>query len=219
MTQILRKHDFSFQVTSLHGLMDSIVAFRRQDWWKYTPKSDTSWYCKKLQRVKERFKTYPTEEYKVKEGYIWLLQDSNTPHWGKLIWSRLSIPRHSFTAWIFMHQKLPVLHRIGRFTHLQFTDCKMCQQSTETQEHQFFECKYAKDNWSLLLTEWDVKVQLNGMEAYIRSLTKLQTPRKLRRLIHAVAKVVIYHIWLTRNIILLKNKVYPVQEILKEIKG
>ena len=34
---------------------------RGRDWWSYTPKSDTSWYWKKLVRVKESFRVYPKE--------------------------------------------------------------------------------------------------------------------------------------------------------------
>jgi len=56
------------------------------------------------------------------------------------------------------------------------------------------------------------------MEAFITSQVKLKMPRKLRRLIQAVANAVIYHIWLARNRMLFKNKVYPTHELLKEIK-
>ena len=40
-----------------------------RNWWEYTPKSDTSWYWKKLQHVKTRFNDYPREVYRVTEGY------------------------------------------------------------------------------------------------------------------------------------------------------
>jgi len=46
------------------------------EWWVYTPKGDTSQYWKKLHKVKELFKDYPKEDYKVKEGYKWLLQEN-----------------------------------------------------------------------------------------------------------------------------------------------
>lgn len=47
---------------------------RGSDWWQYTPKSDTSWYWKKLVKVKERFWAYPKGEYTVKQGYGWVTQ-------------------------------------------------------------------------------------------------------------------------------------------------
>jgi len=38
---------------------------RGRDWWHYTPKSDTSWYWKKLVKVKVSFIAYPKEEYTI----------------------------------------------------------------------------------------------------------------------------------------------------------
>jgi len=78
-------------------------------WWEYTPKSDTSWYWQKLQNVKNRFRDYPREVYRVTEEYNWLLQETKKPKWAKLVWSRTCIPRHSFTMWLFMQSRLPVL--------------------------------------------------------------------------------------------------------------
>ena len=41
----------------------------------YTPKGDSSWYWKKQHKVKDLFKDHPKDDYKVKEGYQWLLQE------------------------------------------------------------------------------------------------------------------------------------------------
>ena len=71
----------------------------------------------------------------------------------------------------------------------------------------------------MLCTEWSLKLQLDGMEAFINSLIKLKMPKKLRSLIQAMANAVIYHIWLAKNRLLFKNEVYPVQGVLKEIKA
>ncbi|KAJ8422480.1 hypothetical protein Cgig2_017608 [Carnegiea gigantea] len=155
---------------------------------------------------------YPRREYRVKEGYNWLLQEDGKPQWAKLVWSRISIPRHSFTMWLFMHNKLPMLQRLGRYKCLPSTDCKMCQQGLVTHEHLFFECIY-------FCAEWDIILQLDGKGAFITSLIKLRMPRKMRGLIQAMVNAVIYHIWLARNRMIFKNTVYPAQEMRKEIKS
>ena len=100
--------------------------------WEYTSRNDASWYWKMLLIVKDKFRFYPKEDYKVKEGYARLCQTPITPTWSKIIWTRLSIPRHSLTAWMLMHQRLPVLCRMGRYTNLPSTDYRMCHQSIET---------------------------------------------------------------------------------------
>ena len=89
-----------------------------RDWWEYTPKEDSNWYWKKLSKVKERLRYYPKEDYMVKEVYTWLLNSPTNPPWTKTLWTRTSLPRHTFIAWLLMHQRLPILQRVGRFTQL-----------------------------------------------------------------------------------------------------
>ena len=103
-----------------------------KDIWEYTPRGDISWYWKKRQKVKDRFKTFPEGDYKVKVGYFWLIQQDYKPPWTKIVWSRISLPRHSFTAWLLMHNILPVLQRIRRSLHLPSYDCTICHQAEET---------------------------------------------------------------------------------------
>ncbi|KAJ8436362.1 hypothetical protein Cgig2_009927 [Carnegiea gigantea] len=185
--------DTQFLGTSLHPTTRSVESsyeywvhgrcLKGRNWWEYTPRSDTSWYWKKLQHVKTRFKDYPREVYRVTEGYNWLLQGTEKPKWVKLVWSRTCIPRHSFTMWLFMQSRLPVLQRMGRYTATPSTNCPMCKQSPETHEHLFVECTYAKDIWSQFYTEWNMLLQLEGKEAFITSMCKMRKPRKIRSLI------------------------------------
>jgi len=105
---IAKKKD-SLWVQWVHGRY-----IKGRDWWEYSSKGDSSWYWKKLNKVKEKFRFYPKDIYKVKEGYDWLLNNPTKAPWHKTLWTRLSIPRHTLTAWLLMHQKLPVLQRIGR---------------------------------------------------------------------------------------------------------
>jgi len=90
------------------------------------------------------------------------MEDNVNPKWANLVWTRTCIPRHTFTMWLFMQNRLPILQRIGRFTALPSTDCLMCKQCPETHEHLFFECPYAKEIWSMFCTEWGLQLQLEG---------------------------------------------------------
>ena len=94
----------------------------------------------------------------------------------------------------------------------------MCHQSSETQDHLVFGCNYAKNIWGRFLTDWQVNVQMTGMEAFVGSLTKLKMSRRLRALFYAMANAVIYNMWLARNRKLYCNKDYHAEDMLKEIK-
>ncbi|KAJ8419294.1 hypothetical protein Cgig2_026468 [Carnegiea gigantea] len=79
--------------------------------WDYAPKHDTCWYLEKLCKVKEEFKlgcrTANRWEwggkvygnYNMQAGYKWYMNSMEKPKWAKVVWSKLSLPRHSFFAW------------------------------------------------------------------------------------------------------------------------
>lgn len=179
---------------------------KNKGWRGYTSTGDTSWYWKKLQGVKERFSTYPKDEYKVNEGYKWLLNSATNTPWVDIIWSRTSTPRHSFIAWLLMQSKLPVLQHIGRFTQIPSMQCRLCQCDIETQEYLFFECAYAVEIWTRFERHWGLKLQIIGMEQGIRSVYNLKLRRKTRRLVYAMITAIIYNIWQARNHLIFKNQ-------------
>ncbi|KAJ8439614.1 hypothetical protein Cgig2_020990 [Carnegiea gigantea] len=169
-------------------------------------------------QVKAKFRVYPERDYRVNEGYQWLLQTTAKPSSTNLIWTRTSLPRHSFTAWMFMHQRLLVLSRVGRYTKLQSMECSFCHQKEETQEHLFFECRYAVAIWDGFQKEWGIKLELTGMEPYLKSLTKLKQSRKIRGVIYALFNAVTYNIWKAKNHSVFKNRTLPPQQILHEVR-
>ncbi|KAJ8441434.1 hypothetical protein Cgig2_023620 [Carnegiea gigantea] len=130
-----------------------------------------------------------------------------------------SLPRHSFTAWMFMHQKLPVLSRVGRYTNLQSMEHKFCHQNDETQEHLFFECQYAAAIWEDFQKEWGIKLEMTGIEPCLKSLTKLKQSRKMRWVIYALITAVTYNIWKARNHLVFKNQTPPPIADLTRSKG
>ena len=133
------------------------------------------------------------------------------------MWSRICVPRHSLTVWFFMHQRLPVLSRLGQHMDIP-TVCSFCQHHTETQDHLFFECPFAKEIWDRFWEEWRLTLDVRGRETLILSLRNLKMTRKMRCLVQAMSNAVIYHIWQARNMLLFKQETYQVQSILKDLK-
>ena len=143
----------------------------------------------------------------MKEGYPWLLQGQTqqTP-WARLIRNRTSVPRHSFTAWLMLPQRLPVLHRLGRFTQMQSQDCILCHISIEKDEHLFFAYCFARDIWKKVLGNWGIRLKAEGLDQYITSLKQMQQARSVKSLICTTANAVIYNIWPTRNLLMFKAR-------------
>ena len=189
-----------------------------KDWWDYSLKNYASWYWKKLLKVRDIFQNYPKVEYKVKEGYDWLCKSNANHAWTKIIWSRLSIPRHSIIAWMLMHQKLPVLGRLGKYNALPSMECRMCNQNLETQDHLFFACEFAQGLWRMMFSEWQVDIQVTGLKSFVKSILQQKMSRKTKGLFYAMANAVIYNIWYARNRMIYQNKNSHVNESFKEIK-
>ena len=171
-----------------------------------------------MQKVKDKFQAFLEGDYKVKTGYLWSIQQANKPPWAKIVWSRLSLPKHSFTARLLMHSKLPILQRIGRFLQLSSQQCTTCHQVEETQHHLFFECQFAQQIWTQFQQDWGVKIHSAEMGQYVQSLTKLQMPRRMRGVIYSMVSTIIYNIWMVRNKTMFKESSFPVNRILREEK-
>ncbi|KAJ8439478.1 hypothetical protein Cgig2_006995 [Carnegiea gigantea] len=152
------------------------------------------------------------------QGYHWLQQAGDTPKWSKLVWSRVSIPRHAFTMWLFMQNRLPVLHKLHRYISELPDICPICNQNEETQEHLFFRCPYASNIWTSFCREWGMALHFNDMEAFTSSLCRLGGSRKLRYIKLALISAAIYLIWQARNTKIFKNKETSPQDILQDIK-
>ncbi|XP_074314269.1 uncharacterized protein LOC141649479 [Silene latifolia] len=46
----------------------------------------------------------PGKEYTIKKGYSWLRQNSQDVSWYHIVWTKWSIPKHSFIAWLYYQQ-------------------------------------------------------------------------------------------------------------------
>lgn len=90
---------------------------KQVDIWHYQPKADSCWYWKKLCKVRDLFTDYPKDEYKVLQGYHWLLQEQEKLEWTKITWNRANIPRHAFTA-AFISTEITCLPEIGQTDQL-----------------------------------------------------------------------------------------------------
>ncbi|KAJ8438364.1 hypothetical protein Cgig2_015291 [Carnegiea gigantea] len=57
----------------------------------------------------------------VHQGYKWYAPSQEKYGFTKLVWFNLNIPRHTFTAWVLMRQKLPVNSRLTTYLEIEAT--------------------------------------------------------------------------------------------------
>lgn len=184
------------------------------DWWTYKPKSDCSWYWRKIIKVRDKlqplFLSPNISNYTVTMGYKWLLGEQHIYKWPNAIWARAILPRHSFVAWVFMNQKLPVLVRLARFSpQIYPVTCVMCGEAEEDQNHLFYTCSWSKQLWKETTSWWPSPLQLTSHQELLVSLRKLRGKKPWKQLTCAIYIAGIYHIWSARNQKKFRGKFIP----------
>ena len=89
----------------------------------YKVKEEFKWGCKP--GIPWKWGGLKNDEYTVKAGYKWFIEAKDKPEWTKITWSRASTPKHSFTSWLVMRNRLPVRERLSRLTVVP-TVCMYC---------------------------------------------------------------------------------------------
>ena len=95
------------------------VYITEDDWWDYVPKTEASWYRRRVCVIKEKLQSFYTNvelqampKYSVKAVYEKMKGEQPKKEWGKCIWNRLSFPKHKFVFWLAIQKKLQTTARL-----------------------------------------------------------------------------------------------------------
>ena len=109
------------------------------------------------------------------------------------------MPRHSFIAWILIKGRLPVNKRLQKFIPDTVLTCDLCNEGEETQDHLFFDCKYARAVWEKV-TDWvGVKVEASTLQEWTDYILKYNRQKAYREVLYGIITATIYHLWRVRN--------------------
>ncbi|XP_062118492.1 uncharacterized protein LOC133832124 [Humulus lupulus] len=114
--------------------------------WSYELKMDTSWYWRKLCRLRQKFSI--SEILKAGSSgkfCIVVLYNSTLPptqvSYHRAIWSSLNFPKHRFMLWQVVNSQLLTKDNMSKF-HIVLDSilCPVCGDQPETHHHLFFNC-------------------------------------------------------------------------------
>ncbi|XP_062114571.1 uncharacterized protein LOC133825675 [Humulus lupulus] len=100
------------------------VYIKEGDWWDYISPVHGSWYWRKVVAIKDKVKSlvdlalFTQGRYKIAEGYKLLCPVHDRVNWSKEVWGRLNTPKHSFTLWLAIQDRLKTKARLYRFNVL-----------------------------------------------------------------------------------------------------
>ena len=120
--------------------------------------------------------------------------------WHRLLWSSLTIPKHSVIVWMAILNRLPTMDRLISWGIETSGTCCLCQEEVETRDHVFFECNYSKETWRMILSHCGINRVIGKWEEELQWVVRNTKGKKLNSAILIVAwRAHIYHIWREHN--------------------
>jgi hypothetical protein len=129
-------------------------------------------------------------------AYTFLRPQSPAVNWEKIVWEQWALPRHNFTLWLAMLEKLRTKDRL-KFIRID-TLCMFCRQAEESHAHLFFGCTWTISLWSQVKS-W-LKLS-RRMSTFTSAMRGLPCKRKtlVARMWRASLCILVYLIWEERN--------------------
>ncbi|XP_039057118.1 uncharacterized protein LOC120200312 [Hibiscus syriacus] len=139
--------------------------------------------------------------------------------WHKIIWFPMHIPKFSMISWMAILDKLPTRDRLSRMGIVIDTQCVLCNEATESRNHLFVDCNFAKLLWNSILNlahvhkphlPWESMIEWACVEWRGKSLISI--------LLKIAWTSYIYTIWEERNRRIFKQKAREAAHLLSLIK-
>ncbi|XP_074283637.1 uncharacterized protein LOC141608173 [Silene latifolia] len=181
------------------------VYLKGQGWEDYNPPQDASWTWKKVCKLKREFQpvynqnewtTVLGKEYTIKKGYLWLRQGRQEVNWYHIVWTKWSIPKHSFISWMYYQQGFNTKDKLFRLGISLDSSCCICAQEEESPQHLFFKCQYSRRVLQRI-QEW---TGVTMSDANTQNWWQHRIFTRLKNgILNSILNATMYYIWKKRN--------------------
>ncbi|XP_074313626.1 uncharacterized protein LOC141648810 [Silene latifolia] len=154
-------------------------------------------------------------DYSVRRCYEWVRERRAQVDWYKAVWCPLTVPKHSFIAWIIVHQGLMLKDRLKCFQVCADDLCCICMQCSETQQHLFSECMFSKAVLQKIGFWLSVDLNQNNI---LEAIKKRRWSRLKKSMATAALLACWYAVWFQRNNARLKLSVDKPEYVATQIK-
>lgn len=137
--------------------------------------------------------------------------------WAKTVWDAAILPKHAFTLWLAVRQRLSTKDKIS---YIELDPiCPLCGQVSESHEHLFFTCSFSFSLW-LQVKEWvGLKRRMSTMASALKWMKKEVKGKgwktKAKRMAFAAT---VYYIWKARNALVFEGRRIKVEECISGVK-
>lgn len=127
---------------------------------------------------------------------------SQDVEWKEYVWWKRHITRYAFISWLAFWGRLPTLDRLTQWGVVQEGKCYLCRNQSETNEHLFFTCSYARKVWRDVMTFCGYKAapdQWMRRGEWMRNRPKPWRSTLQKEIFLLGMSVMIYMVWRERN--------------------
>ncbi|XP_048494355.1 uncharacterized protein LOC125494685 [Beta vulgaris subsp. vulgaris] len=135
----------------------------------------------------------------ISSTYQRMIGVNNAVHWDKLVWNRLSIPKHIMICWLAMHQRMRTSDLLVKLGVLEENKCMLCADGMESHNHLFFQCSYSSKCLELVKVWLHLSSAQDLLQRQWYFLQKSRRTGLQKKFIAAIFSGLIYSIWWARN--------------------
>ncbi|XP_074313932.1 uncharacterized protein LOC141649135 [Silene latifolia] len=187
------------------GKLVNHIYIKGQNWETYNPPTNSSWYWRRICRVKTLLSEAYEQDlwvdqhykgYTIAKGYDFLRDKGQEVSWHGLVWNKWSVPKHSFFAWVYHHNNMNTMEKLYRLNISEEDTCLICREGKESRDHLFFSCPYSR-RVVTKVGEW-LGIQIPFYD--LLSWRLVATGSKLRKgVVNEFINACLYHLWQQRN--------------------
>ncbi|XP_062089551.1 uncharacterized protein LOC133796085 [Humulus lupulus] len=180
------------------------VYFKGTSFWPYQVSQDSSWYWKKLCKLRELY----TFREVFEAGYTGkfhsaLLYNSSLCQqqvgYHRAVWCRLSVPKHRFVLWQTVNSYLLTCDNLVRFTvRIESQLCPVCGMVNEFHGHLFFDCYLSRQVIKFIFSWLGFQAWPMDFSSWLVWLANRRT-RMIADICFSLLAAVVYGVWKNRN--------------------
>jgi hypothetical protein len=161
-------------------------------------------------------------EYSSKSAYEIQFIGAIASNMNKLVWKAWAPPKVKFFAWLLLQNRIWTADRLQARGWQNCDRCTLCNQTLETAEHLFINCRYTARIWDTI-KDW-VGIPLIqpanwvglSIDSWWNLLAGGDTP--CRKAVSSLTLLITWEIWNERNARIFRNKHAPTQVVIEKIK-
>lgn len=160
------------------------------------------------------------QQYSIGKAYKKIKNQGSKVVWDSIIWNRLSFPKHRFTWWLAMLERLQAKQRLMMFGVCTNNLCCLCSKEIETHHHLFYECPVTVEVWKKACAWLGVKQNFCNMQQLVYWTKRGRAGSAVKtQVFAAMAAAVLYNIWHARNQVYWKQNTLTGEQIYRKVQS